>query len=66
VRNLNPVYVRFGSCVDGAGLTRAFLRCCSIGRVRSCVRPVDAARWPLALMLGADQVPIESTHSKMR
>jgi len=22
--------------------------------------------WPLALMLSADQVPIESTHSKMR
>jgi hypothetical protein len=23
-------------------------------------------RWPLALMLCADKVPIESTHSKMR
>src|SRR5260370_19591416 len=28
---------RLGSCVYGACLTRAFLRCCSIGRMRSCV-----------------------------
>src|SRR5271166_5290545 len=34
--------VRSGSRVDGA-LASAFLRCCSIGRVRSRVRPVDAA-----------------------
>jgi hypothetical protein len=39
---------------------------CSIGRVRSRVRPVDAADVPLALMLCADWVPIVSTHSKMR
>jgi len=43
-----------------------FLTCCSIGRVRSCVRPVCAAVKPLAIMLCADRVPIRSTHSKMR
>jgi len=35
--------VRVGSRVDGA-LARTFWRFCSIGRVRSRVRPVDAAR----------------------
>src|ERR1700753_4190172 len=39
-----------------------FLTFCSIGRVRSRVRPVDAAGWPLALMLCADQVPNKLTH----
>ena len=43
---------RFGSRVDGA-LARTFWRFCSIGRVRSRVRPVDAAGVPLALMLCA-------------
>src|SRR5436305_5233708 len=37
---------------------------CSIGRVRSCVRPVCAAVKPLAIMLCADRVPIRSTHSR--
>jgi len=36
-------HFRFGSRVDGA-LARTFWRSCSIGRVRSRVRPVDAAR----------------------
>ena len=39
---------------------------CSIGRVRSRVRPVDAADVPLALMLCADRVPIVNTHFKVR
>jgi hypothetical protein len=47
-------------------LGKNFLSCCSIGRVRSCVRPVCAAVKPLAIMLCADRVPIRSTHSKMR
>ena len=34
--------VSFGSLADGA-LARTFCRFCSIGRVRSCVRPVCAA-----------------------
>jgi len=37
-----PRNVRDGSRVDGA-LARTFWRSCSIGRVRSRVRPVDAA-----------------------
>jgi len=40
--------VCFRSCVDGA-MARTFWRYCSIGRVRSRVRPVCAAgygRWP--------------------
>jgi len=41
-------YPIFGSRVDGA-LARIFWRSCSIGRVRSRVRPVDAADVPLAL-----------------
>src|SRR5262249_38665638 len=52
-------------CVDGA-FARSFLRYCSIGRVRSCGRPVCAAVKPLAIMLFADRVPIVNTHSKMR
>jgi hypothetical protein len=55
--------VCFGSCVDGA-LARTFCRRCSIGRVRSCVRPVCAAVKPLAIMLCADRVPIVSAHFK--
>src|SRR6516225_2793360 len=47
-------------------LGKNFLTCCSIGRVRSCVRPVCAAVKPLAIMLCADRVPIRSTHSTMR
>jgi hypothetical protein len=34
--------------------------------VRSRVRPVDAADVPLALMLFADQVPIEMAHLRVR
>jgi hypothetical protein len=30
------------------------------GRVRSCVRPVDAVSTPLALMVSADRLPITS------
>ena len=37
---------------------------CSIGRVRSCVRPVCAAVKPLAIMLCADRVKIVSAHFK--
>jgi hypothetical protein len=55
------VDVRFGSRVDGAR-ARAFLTLVQIGRVRSRVRPVDAAVRPLALMLCADRVPIVSAH----
>ena len=40
------------------------LTCCSIGRVRSCVRPVCAAVKPLAIMLCAGRVPIRSSHSR--
>jgi len=47
-------------------LGKNFLSCCSIGRVRSCVRPVCAAVKPLAIMLCADRVPIVSTHFKVR
>ncbi len=40
----------FGSCVDGSLLARINLTFLQIGRVQSCVRPVDAAlidgRWP--------------------
>jgi hypothetical protein len=43
-----------------------FLTACSIGRVRSRVRPVSAAGWPLALMLCAERVPIESPHLEVR
>ena len=39
---------------------------CSIGRVRSRVRPVDAAVWPLALMLCADRVPNKNAHFRSR
>ena len=39
-----------GSCVDGSLLARINLTFLQIGRVQSCVRPVDAAlidgRWP--------------------
>ncbi len=35
--------VRFGSCVDGSPLARVNLTFVQIGRVQSCVRPVDAA-----------------------
>ncbi len=49
------------SRVDGA-LARTFLTLVQIGRVRSRVRPVDAALQPLALGLCADRVPIVSTH----
>ena len=34
---------RLGSCVDGSHLARVDLMLVQIGRVRSCVRPVDAA-----------------------
>ncbi len=34
--------VRFGSCVDGSPLARVNLTFVQIGRVQSCVRPVDA------------------------
>ena len=50
----------------GRRLGKNFLTDCSIGRVRSRVRPVDAADVPLALMLCADWVPIDKAHSKMR
>src|SRR6516164_408354 len=50
----------------GRRLGKNFLTDCSIGRVRSRVRPVDAADVPLALMLCADRVPIDKAHSKMR
>lgn len=33
-----------GSCVDGSLLARVDLTFVQIGRVQSCVRPVDAAR----------------------
>src|SRR5499427_9744337 len=45
-------------------LGKNFLTCCSIGRVRSCVRPVCAAVKPLAIMLCAGRVPIRSSHSR--
>ena len=51
-------------CVDGSELARTFFHVCSIGRVRSCVRPVCAAVKPLAIMLCADRVPIVSAHFK--
>ena len=41
--------VRFGSCVDGSHLARVDVTLLQVGRVQSCVRPVDAAcqrRWP--------------------
>jgi hypothetical protein len=56
---------RNGSRVDGA-LARTFFRCC---RLVGCghVSGLFVRRgWPLALMLSAGQVPIVSTHSKMR
>ncbi len=40
----------------GRRLGKNFLTWCSIGRVRSCVRPVCAAVKPLAIMLCADRV----------
>src|SRR6516165_12272020 len=43
-------------------LGKNFLSCCSIGRVRSCVRPVCAAVKPLAIMLCAERVPIVNAH----
>jgi hypothetical protein len=45
-------------------LGKNFLTSCSIGRVRSCVRPVCAANVPLALMLCADRVPIKNTYRR--
>jgi hypothetical protein len=56
---------RFGSRVDGA-LGKNFLTFCSIGRVRSRVRPLVRRVWPLALMLCAERVPIESPHLEVR
>ena len=35
-------HFRLGSCVDGSLLARNVLRFVQIGRVQSCVRPVDA------------------------
>jgi hypothetical protein len=43
-----------------------FLTFCSIGRVRSRVRPVTALVWPLALMLCADRVPNKNAHFRSR
>ena len=35
-------HFRLGSCVDGSHLARAYLKFVQLGRVQSCVRPVDA------------------------
>jgi len=42
---------------------KGFFRSCKARSVRPCVRPVDAARAPLAFMLSADQIPIKNTRS---
>jgi hypothetical protein len=39
---------------------------CSIGRVRSRVRPVGVASWPLCLMLCAERVRIQSLYLEVR
>lgn len=46
------------SCVDGSCDARAFRSFGERGQVQSCVRPVDEAVLPLALMVSADLVPI--------
>src|SRR5262249_39760672 len=45
-------------------LGKNFLTCCSIGRVRSCVRPVCAALRRRGVVLCAGRVPIRSSHSR--
>src|SRR6516162_10283621 len=49
---------RAGVHTIGAALARTFWPSCSIGRVRSCVRPVCAAVKPLAIMLCADRLAL--------
>jgi Fe2+ transport system protein B len=52
-------------CVDGAPLARVF--CDGDARLvgaAMCPACGCGARWPLAIMLSADRVPVKSTHSK--
>jgi hypothetical protein len=59
--------VRSGSCVDGAGLARASFDIDAALVGCGHVSGLFVRRgWPLALMLSADQVPIDRKHSKMR
>lgn len=58
-----PIQATFIPCVDGTLLARK-ISDHARRSVRPCVRPVDAARTPLAFMLSADQIPIKSTRSK--
>ncbi|HVI06184.1 MAG TPA: hypothetical protein VM711_08860, partial [Sphingomicrobium sp.] len=66
LQDCSPLYVRYGSCVDGAGLTRAFYVDAALVGCGHVSGLLMRRGRPLALMLCADQVPIVRTHSKMR
>ena len=51
--------------MDGA-LARTFLRCCRLVGCGHVSGLLMRQVWPLALMLCADRVPIESTHLEVR
>jgi hypothetical protein len=53
-------------CVDGSELARTFLNVCSIGRCSHVFGLLARHIGPLAIMPCADQVPINSPHSRMR
>src|SRR5262249_16380495 len=53
-------------CVDGSELARTFLNVCSIGRCSHVFGLLARHVGPLAIMPCADQVPINSPHSRMR
>jgi len=53
-------------CVDGSELARTFLNVCSIGRCSHVFGLLALPVGPLAIMPCADQVPINSPHSRIR
>src|SRR5262245_7494942 len=53
-------------CVDGSELARTFLNVCSIGRCSHVFGLLARHVGPLAIMPCADQVAINSPHSRMR
>jgi len=57
--------VRFGSRVDGA-LARTFWRFAALVGCGHVSGLLMRQVWPLALMLCADRIPIESTHLEVR
>jgi hypothetical protein len=58
--------VPFGSCVDGSLLARDLLNGDAelVGAAMCPACLCGADLWPLAIMLSADQVPVNSTQSR--